>query len=240
MSTRPQPFVPELAREAERERCPICGWPLVASVDEGCVPGNCSMRSNGDPDEERRLQVRREAAAAELRHAIAICRAHGRDVVDAGLVQRQDEEIADLREQVDHRSCNAELDECNAKIARLRQQLAEAEQDAANVRTVAQTVVSEDADDLAELRSDLRAAEAANEALFAEAQRLTSELRSLREQLAAWELSARPRLLGIAPDQLAAVRAVLDAVVHCQPHSPDYQRARDQYIAAGMPLKGAP
>ena len=25
-------------------RCAICGWPLAASADEGCVRGNCSLR----------------------------------------------------------------------------------------------------------------------------------------------------------------------------------------------------
>lgn len=26
------------------DRCRICGWPLAASRDEGCAPGDCSMR----------------------------------------------------------------------------------------------------------------------------------------------------------------------------------------------------
>jgi len=26
------------------ERCPVCNWPMAASLAEGCVPGNCSQR----------------------------------------------------------------------------------------------------------------------------------------------------------------------------------------------------
>lgn len=26
------------------ERCPVCGWPLKKTVEEGCIAGNCSMR----------------------------------------------------------------------------------------------------------------------------------------------------------------------------------------------------
>ena len=28
-------------------RCERCGWPLVESIDNGCVPGNCSQRAKG-------------------------------------------------------------------------------------------------------------------------------------------------------------------------------------------------
>lgn len=26
------------------DRCPVCHWPLKATIQEGCVPGNCSQR----------------------------------------------------------------------------------------------------------------------------------------------------------------------------------------------------
>lgn len=29
---------------SERQRCKGCGWPLASSPEEGCVPGDCSMR----------------------------------------------------------------------------------------------------------------------------------------------------------------------------------------------------
>lgn len=27
-------------------RCEKCGWPIAANADDGCVPGNCSMRAS--------------------------------------------------------------------------------------------------------------------------------------------------------------------------------------------------
>ena len=30
--------------QLDPERCAICAWPLKATVAEGCVRGNCSMR----------------------------------------------------------------------------------------------------------------------------------------------------------------------------------------------------
>lgn len=43
-------------------RCPICDWPLANSVDEGCIPGNCSYRPDphASPEEYARIQRRRE------------------------------------------------------------------------------------------------------------------------------------------------------------------------------------
>ena len=29
---------------AADQRCPICEWPYARTLDEGCIPGNCSMR----------------------------------------------------------------------------------------------------------------------------------------------------------------------------------------------------
>lgn len=37
-ASNPQP------RAWDESRCRVCGWPLAASADQGCVPGNCSMR----------------------------------------------------------------------------------------------------------------------------------------------------------------------------------------------------
>lgn len=32
------------AQEQDKSRCAICGWPLMSTVENGCVRGNCSMR----------------------------------------------------------------------------------------------------------------------------------------------------------------------------------------------------
>ncbi len=40
-------------------RCAVCNWPLAASPEDGCVPGNCSYRPPEGSDEYRRLQERR-------------------------------------------------------------------------------------------------------------------------------------------------------------------------------------
>lgn len=44
-------------------RCPICCWPLAATMEEGCVPGNCSYRPDprAEPDEYARIQRNRQA-----------------------------------------------------------------------------------------------------------------------------------------------------------------------------------
>lgn len=39
-------------------RCRICGWPLAKTRDEGCVPGDCSMR----PRPTRRADGQQECA----------------------------------------------------------------------------------------------------------------------------------------------------------------------------------
>jgi hypothetical protein len=60
--------------------CPICGWPLMASMEDGCVPGNCSMRPRPRPsgmsDQATDWKVRAERAeadAATLRAALLRC-----------------------------------------------------------------------------------------------------------------------------------------------------------------------
>ena len=44
-------------------RCAICGWPLAASVREGCVAESCSYRPEQGSDEWYRIKARREALA---------------------------------------------------------------------------------------------------------------------------------------------------------------------------------
>lgn len=44
----------------EPKRCEICGWTLAKSVDDGCVPGNCSYRPEPGTDEYERIQKRRK------------------------------------------------------------------------------------------------------------------------------------------------------------------------------------
>ena len=65
----------KMASEPE-SRCPICDWPIKKTIQEGCVPGNCSFRpAEGSPEyyriQERRRQLemdklpRKPAAASE-------------------------------------------------------------------------------------------------------------------------------------------------------------------------------
>lgn len=35
---------PLAAYPPEAGRCQVCGWPLADTLENGCVPGNCSMR----------------------------------------------------------------------------------------------------------------------------------------------------------------------------------------------------
>lgn len=50
-------------------RCPICCWPLAATMEQGCVPGNCSYRPDphASPAEYARVQRNRQALAEEGR-----------------------------------------------------------------------------------------------------------------------------------------------------------------------------
>ena len=68
----------KMASEPE-SRCPICDWPIKKTIQEGCVPGNCSFRpAEGRPEyyriQERRRQLemdklpRKPAAASELKY----------------------------------------------------------------------------------------------------------------------------------------------------------------------------
>lgn len=62
-------FSPPLARAPEG-RCQVCGWPLVERIEDGCVPGNCSMRPA--PSQNRCAGC--VALESELRHATAVVR----------------------------------------------------------------------------------------------------------------------------------------------------------------------
>lgn len=50
---------------SEIRRCEICDWPLAATRDDGCVPGNCSYRPREGSDELRRIQKRRRDLARQ-------------------------------------------------------------------------------------------------------------------------------------------------------------------------------
>lgn len=59
------------------DTCPVCGWPLMAEVSGGCVPGNCAMPTTAtavitgmrEPDEEiERLMLDIQAIAFIIRH----------------------------------------------------------------------------------------------------------------------------------------------------------------------------
>ena len=41
---------------APEDRCQVCGWPLAATMEEGCVPGNCSMRPKPSPTYAEQLE----------------------------------------------------------------------------------------------------------------------------------------------------------------------------------------
>ena len=53
----------ETAEREAAKRCQICGWPLAADRESGCVPGDCSYRPETGSDEHRRITARREALA---------------------------------------------------------------------------------------------------------------------------------------------------------------------------------
>jgi hypothetical protein len=48
-------------------RCEVCGWTLAKSIDEGCIPGNCSYRPDDHSPEGRRIAERRKALAEASR-----------------------------------------------------------------------------------------------------------------------------------------------------------------------------
>ena len=42
---------------SKEERCQVCGWPLAERWEDGCVPGNCSMRPRPSPTYEERSRT---------------------------------------------------------------------------------------------------------------------------------------------------------------------------------------
>lgn len=61
--SREEPFGLERSGlQTIRPQCPICGWTMADSQEEGCIPGDCSYRPQ-DPAEQRRIRERRDALA---------------------------------------------------------------------------------------------------------------------------------------------------------------------------------
>jgi hypothetical protein len=71
---------------------------------------------------------------------------------------------------------------------------------------------------------------------------LRAEIARLREQLSYWQLGNIPRLLGIAPDALEAVRGVLSAAEEWRYGGNELEltRAHERWHAAGRPLAVVP
>lgn len=51
-------------------RCPICCWPLAATREDGCVPGDCSYRPREGSDEWHRIQRNRKALTERQSHRL--------------------------------------------------------------------------------------------------------------------------------------------------------------------------
>lgn len=64
--TRLAPATSDPSARPAGERCPICGWPLAASADQGCTRGNCSYRPREGTAEYDRIQERRRSVAGNL------------------------------------------------------------------------------------------------------------------------------------------------------------------------------
>lgn len=51
----------------DETKCRVCGWTLAATVNEGCVPGNCSLRPGPDiPAADRCAPYSTDVSAAFL------------------------------------------------------------------------------------------------------------------------------------------------------------------------------
>jgi hypothetical protein len=59
-----KPATDNVAGAYPAHQCQICGWPLAASWEEGCVPRNCSYRPQEGSSEFTRIRLRRDALAA--------------------------------------------------------------------------------------------------------------------------------------------------------------------------------
>jgi len=51
---------PPAEEKAGADRCEVCGWPLKATMEDGCTPGNCSYRPRAGTPEYDRTRARRE------------------------------------------------------------------------------------------------------------------------------------------------------------------------------------
>jgi hypothetical protein len=58
----------------EPPRCQVCGWPLAASREEGCVEGNCAMRPRPSPTYAERLAATEKRPEDELATVRAVLR----------------------------------------------------------------------------------------------------------------------------------------------------------------------
>lgn len=92
------------AKEERRVRCGICLWPLVESVKDGCIDGNCSLRfetKNWEYDavvqrreaNKRKYPGRRKASAIHTRN----CQSHAGEPCSCR--SRETDELERLRAQ---------------------------------------------------------------------------------------------------------------------------------------------
>ena len=76
LDTQPHPVVAVPTLLVPLDRCAACGWPLAASREEGCVPGDCGWRgtSNGfGPSNPRDPERYAREVAASLHGRCAEC-----------------------------------------------------------------------------------------------------------------------------------------------------------------------
>jgi hypothetical protein len=83
---------------AQCRRCPVCGWPMAASVKEGCVPGNCAQRPAPRKQQPFEYSPETSDAAARLSAEVAslkVALAHWRQKADedAGRLKRYEEAL---------------------------------------------------------------------------------------------------------------------------------------------------
>jgi hypothetical protein len=69
-------------------RCFVCGWPLKPSAEEGCVPGNCSFRS--DAPEYESLRNRAKWLWEFMTGADPVAARAASDPGEGGMKQRDD------------------------------------------------------------------------------------------------------------------------------------------------------
>jgi hypothetical protein len=82
--------------DSVRPRCEVCDWPLAESANQGCVPGNCCYRPNGDTDEGRRI-YKRAAEVAARRAEIAATEPLTVTSLDEEILRYRNAEYAESR-----------------------------------------------------------------------------------------------------------------------------------------------